>query len=244
MTTSPGRYPWRANERHAASIYEGLLVSSDRGAALEQAQRSFLDALTQRARAQVAFRLGSRWATRHQNLETGAKFLEEAFSLDPSLEAAFTFLRDFYGAKEGNWDKVLGLLEHAAENVNKQGNEVSPYLVAQGGFVAWQKLGNLIRASARAAKRLANRHAIGGRAVLTALEFPDDLRDLDLEAHDGAQHRLDVVRGRIAHAPGVLALARIPGRRHIGVGAREDGEHRGAGLERAPERIRARNVTA
>src|SRR5205823_590587 len=72
-------------DRHAASVYEGLLVASDRSVALEQAQRAFLDALTVRARAQVAFRLGTRWATRHQNLETGAKLLEEAFALDHSL---------------------------------------------------------------------------------------------------------------------------------------------------------------
>ena len=60
-------------DRQAASVYEGLLVGSDRSAALEEAQRVFLDALTQRARAQVAFRLGTRWATRHQNLEAGAR---------------------------------------------------------------------------------------------------------------------------------------------------------------------------
>ncbi|MFO0614054.1 MAG: tetratricopeptide repeat protein [Polyangiaceae bacterium] len=126
-------------DRHVAALFEGMMAA-ERAAQLEQTQRQLLEMLGARARSLTAYRFGSRWATRHQNLEVGAKFLEEAFSLDSSLEGAFSFLRDYWGTREGNWDRVLGLVERAAEK------EVSPYLLAQAGLVAWRNMGNLIRA--------------------------------------------------------------------------------------------------
>ena len=45
--------------------------------------------------------------SRHQNVDTGAKFLEEAIKLDPENEGAFHYLRDAYGRKGGDWDRVL-----------------------------------------------------------------------------------------------------------------------------------------
>ena len=132
-------------DRQAAAAFEGMLVASDRAQQLAEIQRSFLENLTQRARAQVAFRLGSRWATRHQNPDFGGRLLEEAFTLDASQEAAFSFLREQWGTKDGNWDRVLGLVERAA-TTGSGSDDVSPFLLAQAGLVAWRQMGNLIRA--------------------------------------------------------------------------------------------------
>ncbi|MCK6592674.1 MAG: hypothetical protein L6Q76_34390, partial [Polyangiaceae bacterium] len=88
-----------------------------------------------------AARIGVRWATRHQNTEIGAQLLEEALLHDPTNEAAFVFLRDLWGGKEGNWDKVLQLAEKTAKTDGS-----SPFMIAQAGTVAWRQLGNVIRA--------------------------------------------------------------------------------------------------
>ncbi|NUP10097.1 MAG: tetratricopeptide repeat protein [Polyangiaceae bacterium] len=128
-------------ERQVAAAYEGLLVGSERAAHLEAIQTDYAESLTQRGKAQVSFRFGARWATRHQNLETGAKFLESTLAVDPHRDAALSFLKDLWGTKEGNWDRVLGVAEKAAG-----ANNPSPFAVAQAGLVAWRQLGNLMRA--------------------------------------------------------------------------------------------------
>ncbi len=92
----------------AATLYEGLLVESDRTDAILERQREVLAAIEDATqRAEVAFRFGVRWALRHGNPELGAELFEQVVTLDPSREAAFNFLRDTYGAKGGDWERVV-----------------------------------------------------------------------------------------------------------------------------------------
>ena len=63
---------------------------------------------------------GTRWVSRHQNVDTGAKFLEEAIKLDPENEGAFHYLRDAYGRKGGDWDRVLSLAEEAVTHIGRE----------------------------------------------------------------------------------------------------------------------------
>lgn len=128
-------------DRQAAMLFEGLLVGSGRAAQLEHAQQAYLDGLTQRGRATATFRFGARWATRHQALDVGAQLLEESLALDPSRDAALQFLREYWGTKEGNWDRALGIAEKAASAA-----QPSPFALGQSGLIAWRQLGNLIRA--------------------------------------------------------------------------------------------------
>ncbi|MDF2693599.1 MAG: domain protein putative component of TonB system, partial [Labilithrix sp.] len=95
-------------------------------------------------RARLALTFGTRWVSRHQNVDTGAKFLEEAIKLDPENEGAFHYLRDAYGRKGGDWDRVLTLAEEAVTHSGENGN--ATFLLAQAGTIAWRQLGNLIRA--------------------------------------------------------------------------------------------------
>ena len=130
------------SDKQAAALFEG--IEGDRTATITDAQRRILDdTLAGRARAAAAFKYGMRWATRHQKLDLGAKLLEEALEHDPDNEAAFAFLRELWGIKEGNWDRVLQLAEKSADV-----NPDSLFMVAQAGTVAWRYQGNLMRARA------------------------------------------------------------------------------------------------
>ena len=93
------------------------------------------------ARADAAFRFGARWATRHQNHELGSQYLEQALELDPNNEAAFTYLRDLWGNKQGEWDRVVQLAEKAASHESS-----SAFMIAQAGIVLWRQAHNLMRA--------------------------------------------------------------------------------------------------
>jgi len=135
-------YAAAPQERQVAALYEGILVEGGRAEALETSQRNVLAELDDDDRANAAYRFGVRWATRHQNVQAGARMLEEAFSLSPaSNEGAFAFLRELWGSKEGNWDKVLGLAEKVAQN-----GGANPYVLAQGGTISWRNQGNLMKA--------------------------------------------------------------------------------------------------
>ncbi|HEY5147573.1 MAG TPA: hypothetical protein VII82_12445, partial [Polyangiaceae bacterium] len=131
-------------DKQIAALYEGLLAEQGRFDALEQAQ---LQALARtpdpQARGAMALAFGTRWVLRHQNVEIGSRFLEEALKLNPSNEGAFFFLREAYGKKAGDWSRVLELAEEAATRVE---NGDSTFLLAQAGTIAWRQLGNLIRA--------------------------------------------------------------------------------------------------
>jgi tetratricopeptide (TPR) repeat protein len=128
-------------ERQVAAVYEGLLVASERGADLVELQREFLERQSAKARAVASFRFGSRWATRHQQLETAATFFEESLSLDPTKDSALHFLKELYGVRDGNWDQALGLIEKAANSTAP-----SAFALATAGLTAWKQQGNLLRA--------------------------------------------------------------------------------------------------
>jgi tetratricopeptide (TPR) repeat protein len=129
------------SDQQVAAIFEQLLLEEDRAQAIVETQRRILNSLEGAARADAAFRYGVRWATRHQNPELGSQLLQEALENDPSLEAAFVYLRELWGAKNGDWDRVLGLAEKASSL-----NGASPFLLAEGGTILWRHVGDLMRA--------------------------------------------------------------------------------------------------
>ncbi len=131
--------------KQAAALFEGAMGELGRLEELESFQYRLLQAEPQRqARARLALTFGTRWVSRHQNVDIGAKFLEEAIKLDPENEGAFHYLRDAYGRKGGDWDRVLSLAEEAVTHAGENGN--ATFLLAQAGTIAWRQLGNLIRA--------------------------------------------------------------------------------------------------
>ena len=106
-------------------------------------------------RARLALVFGTRWVSRHQNADVGARFLEEALKLDPTQDGAFFFLREVYGKKGGDWDRVLTLAEEAMTHAGENGD--ATFLLAQAGTIAWREMGNLIRAK-NVFARLASAH--------------------------------------------------------------------------------------
>jgi tetratricopeptide (TPR) repeat protein len=131
-------------DRQIAAIYEGMLAEQGRFDALEHAQREALAGTADRkARARLALAFGTRWVLRHQNVDIGARFLEEALKLDSDNEGAFFYLREAYGKKGGDWDRVLTIAEEAATRADHGGGT---FLWAQAGTIAWRQMGNLIRA--------------------------------------------------------------------------------------------------
>ncbi|MBK9265561.1 MAG: tetratricopeptide repeat protein [Polyangiaceae bacterium] len=126
-------------DRQAAALYESILAEEDRLQGLVELQRRVLDGLSGADRAAAALRYGARWATRHQNAEIGSKLLEEVLEYDPRAEGAFSFLRDLWGAKEGDWDRVAKL----ADKLLAKGASDSAFMLAQAGTIAWQHLGNI-----------------------------------------------------------------------------------------------------
>jgi tetratricopeptide (TPR) repeat protein len=129
--------------KQPAAILETLLAEQDRLQGLLEMQRRILDASSGSDRAAAAFKFGVRWVTRHQNPEMGSNFLQEAIEHDPTIEGAFYFLRDLWGTKDNDWEKVAKLAEKMADLAPS-----SPFALAQAGNVAWRHQGNLIRARA------------------------------------------------------------------------------------------------
>ncbi|MFO0591911.1 MAG: hypothetical protein U0441_30470, partial [Polyangiaceae bacterium] len=127
--------------KQPAAILETLLAEQDRYQGLIDIQRRILDASSGAARGATAFKFGVRWVTRHQNTEIGSGFLHEATVNDPTIEGAFYFLRELWGVKENDWDKVAKLAEKMADVAPS-----SPFALSQAGLVAWKNQGNLIRA--------------------------------------------------------------------------------------------------
>ncbi len=132
-----------SGNRQVAALYEGLLAEQGRFDLLEQTQKELLEQSAAKARAEMALAFGTRWILRHQNIDVGTRFLEEALRLDADNEGAFYFLREAYGKKGGDWDRVLTIAEEAATRA-RDGN--STFLLAQAGTIAWRQLGNLMRA--------------------------------------------------------------------------------------------------
>ncbi len=133
------------SNKQAAALFEGALAETGKLDELESFQFRLLQNENQRnRRARLALTFGTRWVSRHQNVDIGSKFLEEAIKLDPENEGAFHYLRDAYGRKGGDWDRVLTLAEEAVTHSGENGN--ATFLLAQAGTIAWRQLGNLIRA--------------------------------------------------------------------------------------------------
>ncbi len=131
--------------RQTAWLFEAMFADAGAFATLDAHQVEILAAIPSReAQAQAALIFGTRWATRHQNAELGARWLEEAVRLDPENEGAFQFLTDLHGRKAGDWQRVVALAEEAATQAN--GN--ATFLLAQAGSIAWRQMGNLVRARA------------------------------------------------------------------------------------------------
>ena len=85
-------------------------------------------------------------------------------ALDPSHEAAFNFLRDTYGAKGGDWERVVVLAEKLADS----GASGSAYLLATAGNLVWKEMGDLIRARSFFEKLAALTPVISQEAVIAA----------------------------------------------------------------------------
>ncbi|MCC6647034.1 MAG: tetratricopeptide repeat protein [Polyangiaceae bacterium] len=130
------------SDRAAAALYEGLLTDAQRTADLASEQATVLGALEGHQKAVAALHVGSRWITRHQNLENAARFLEVSLAAEPS-EAAFAFFREVWGTKDGNWEKVAALADSAAE---RSTGSLRLFFVGQSAVVQWRQVGNLIRA--------------------------------------------------------------------------------------------------
>ena len=133
------------SSKQVAALYEGALAELTKLEELESLQNKLLEGSANKdLRAQLAHVFGARWVSRHQNVDTGTKFLEESLKLNPENEGAFHYLREAYGRKGGDWDRVLSLAEEAVTRSGENGN--ASFLLAQAGTIAWRQLGNLIRA--------------------------------------------------------------------------------------------------
>jgi tetratricopeptide (TPR) repeat protein len=129
----------------AAATYEGLLAESQRSEKILETQREALKASTDtHEKATAAYQFGARWALRHQNVEVGTQLIEEALRLDPTREEAFTFLRDTWGTKGGDWERVVRLADELSDRSTL--GEKAGYLLAQAGLLTWKERGDLIRA--------------------------------------------------------------------------------------------------
>ncbi len=133
------------SSKQIAALYEGQLAEEGTLELLEHMQLQILEQIGDlQARSALALSFGTRWVSRHQNVDVGAKFLEESIQLDPESEGAFHYLRETYGRKGGDWDRVLTIAEEAATRAGGNGN--ATFLLAQAGTIAWRQTGNLIKA--------------------------------------------------------------------------------------------------
>jgi tetratricopeptide (TPR) repeat protein len=131
--------------KQAAALYEGMLAEKGHLENVQNVQKAVLEEIPGVAeRGKLALAFGTRWVSRHQNIDVGTRFLEEAIRLDSANEGAFHFIRDTYGKKGGDWDRVLLIAEDAATRAGENGN--ATFLLAQAGTIAWKNVGNLIRA--------------------------------------------------------------------------------------------------
>jgi tetratricopeptide (TPR) repeat protein len=129
----------------AAAIYEGLLVETERTERILESQRESLKSVSDgAAKAALGFVFAARWAVRHQNVEVAGQLFEEALRLDPTLEPAFTFLKDTYGAKGGDYESVIRLADELSDRAGLDSR--SAYLLANAGLLSWRERGDLIRA--------------------------------------------------------------------------------------------------
>ena len=130
---------------NVAALYEGLLVEAQRTDAILETQREALKAAGDSAvKAGLAYDFGARWALRHQNSELGAQLLEESLRIDPAREQAFTYLKDLHGARGGEWEKLIRLVDELTDR-----SSLSPqaaYLLSQAGIISWKQRGDMVAA--------------------------------------------------------------------------------------------------
>jgi tetratricopeptide (TPR) repeat protein len=134
-------YQADCDNKQASALYEELMVSQGRLAQVLETQREMLESASAEEGPRLAFRYGVRWATRHQNVELGARLLEQAVLGDPSNDAAFTFLRELWGTHGGDWHRVMALAEQIAEV-----GTPPPFVLAEGGRLSWLRIGDLMKA--------------------------------------------------------------------------------------------------
>ena len=158
------------SSKQAAALFEGSMGEAGKLDDLEGVQSKILaNEDDKKRRAKMAHIFGTRWVSRHQNVDTGSKFLEESIKLDPENEGAFHYLRDAYGRKGGDWDRVLTLAEEAVTHAGENGNGNASFLLAQAGTIAWRQLGNLIRARTVFERLRDHDRQCDGRVALTCL---------------------------------------------------------------------------
>ncbi len=133
--------------RDVAANYESAITERNALDELEPTQAELLSSLPDlKQRGALACAFGARWSSRHQNADVGAGFLEQAVKCDASQEGAFNVLREVYGTKAGDWDRVLGLAEAAL--ASDSGAAVSSFYGAQSATIAWRETADLARARA------------------------------------------------------------------------------------------------
>jgi tetratricopeptide (TPR) repeat protein len=160
------------------TLLEALLVDAGRTEEIASLQRTLLDETEDGAwRGSLAFVFGLRWATRHQNLDLGAQLAEEALRFDPDNEAAFLFLREVYGTRDGAWDRVVQIANGAYDRAQPSGSRM--FLLSQLGLVYWQKLGNMLEAQ-RAFERLASLSAAHPSLVAFEAQIGQKLKPLSV----------------------------------------------------------------
>ena len=129
--------------REAAALFEGALIEAKDHDALVDAQRRATSEIADPAlRAAAYLRFGAAWLGRHQVADRAADWLAEAVVTDPSHDAALAALREIWGTRDGNWERVVELIDRASV---AHGGQVAS-LLAEAGTLAWRKLGNLMRA--------------------------------------------------------------------------------------------------
>ncbi len=127
------------------ALYEGMLSDPSRVSDLLAAQKAALEQATgATARAALAFGFAVRWATRHQNLDVGAQLAEEALALDAHMEAAFLYLREVWGTRDGAWDRVVQAAEAAQARTTDPATIT--FYQTQAAVLTWQKMGDLLKA--------------------------------------------------------------------------------------------------
>ncbi|HET9954609.1 MAG TPA: hypothetical protein VFQ61_08895, partial [Polyangiaceae bacterium] len=128
-----------------AALFEGMLVEGQRTNEILERQKEAAKAAQDPAERGLLLRaFGARWALRHQNPELAAELLEESLRADPKSESAFTFIREYYGTKNGNWERVIRLADELSDR-SGLGHDAGN-LLALGGLIAWKERGDLILA--------------------------------------------------------------------------------------------------
>ncbi len=123
---------------HARGAGHASTPSEQRSARRSRPRRT----ASERARLALAF--GTRWVLRHQNVDIGSRFLEEALKLDSDNEGRLLSTCARRTARRAATGIACSrIAEEAATRADDGGAHVP---LAQAGTIAWRQMGNLIRA--------------------------------------------------------------------------------------------------